>query len=212
MPPTLESSTNNTPAQLLYATLTINRIPETLGYNLAYFAIGIGLTPITPLDLFKHSGLHIIVLFYPSSYLSVSETNSDQDDYLLGALVLARLDADLRANGNATIYDLFTAVGSGDTSTDYNVSAFHADYERLGGNRSEAELRTLLEQPETIEPAYMTPSARVLPDSLTRHPNYTDSTPRETEKQVFPWLVLLLPLAVEAVLRLWDSVSGCDDE
>ncbi|TKX36628.1 hypothetical protein [Halorubrum sp. CGM4_25_10-8A] len=145
-----------------------------------------------------------------SSYLSDSRAALDRDDYLSGALVLARLDADLRANGNATIYDLFTAVGSGEPSTDYNVSAFHADYARLGGNRSEAELRTLLEQPETIEPTYVTPSARVLPDSITRHPSYTGLTPRETEIRVLPFVALLLLIVVEGVLRVRDSITGRD--
>lgn len=148
----------------------------------------------------------------PSSYLPESGAIPDRDDYLSGALVLARLDADLRANGNATIHDLFTAVGSGAASTDYNVSAFHADYERLGGNRSEAELRTLLEQPQTIEPAYVTPSARVLPDSITRRPSFTDITPREAEIRALPFVGLLLFLAVEAVLRVRDLIAGRNDE
>ena len=95
----------------------------------------------------------------PNSYLPESGVIADRDDYLSGALVLAQLDADLRANGNATIYDLFTEVGSGDPATVYDISAFHDDYEQLGGNRSEAELRMLLEDPDTaVEPAYVTPS------------------------------------------------------
>ena len=146
----------------------------------------------------------------PSSYLPESGAIKGRDDYLSGALVLARLDADLRANGNATFYDLFTAVGSGDTTTNYDVSAFHDDYERLGGNRSEAELRTLLEQSDTVEPAYVTPSARVLPDSLARHENYPDSTPREVEIRVLS--VLAFIVLVTGVLKIRESITDQEDD
>ncbi|WP_204365934.1 hypothetical protein [Halorubrum saccharovorum] len=145
-----------------------------------------------------------------SSYLRQSEASLVRDDYTSGALVLARLDADLRGNGNATIYDLFSAVGSGDPATDYDVSAFYDDYERLGGNRSEAELRTLLEQSGTVEPAYVTPSARVLPDSLVRHENYADSTPREVEIRVLS--VLAFIVLVAGVLKARESISDQGDD
>jgi len=83
MPPTLESSTNSSLAQLLRATLTINRIPETLGYNLAYFAIGIGLAPATPPDIFKRKGLPIMVLFFAimlsKMQASIADALHDQD-------------------------------------------------------------------------------------------------------------------------------------
>lgn len=64
MSPTIGFTTNNSLAQTLRAALTINRIPQTLGYNLAYFAIGIGLAPTPPLDIFKHTGLLITILFF----------------------------------------------------------------------------------------------------------------------------------------------------
>jgi hypothetical protein len=148
----------------------------------------------------------------PSSYLSESGAAYNRDDYLLGALVLARLDADLRANGNATIYDLFTAVGSGDPAAEYDVSAFHDDYKRLGGNRSEAELRTLLEQPATaVEPAYVTQSGRVLPDSLTRNQRYTESTPRETEFRLLLLFGLLSVVGLATVREIVESIRSQDD-
>lgn len=62
------------------------------------------------------------------SYLPESEAVLDRDDYTAGSLVLARLDADLRMNGDATVYGLFTAVESGDPAAEYDVSAFHDDY------------------------------------------------------------------------------------
>jgi hypothetical protein len=140
-----------------------------------------------------------------SSYLQQSEVTLDRDDYLFGALVLARLDADLRANGNATVFDLFTAVGSGDPAAKYDVSVFHDDYEQLGGNRSEAELRLLLEQPGTeVEPAYVTPSGRLLPDSLTRHHTYTESTPRETEFRALLLFALLTILVLATAREVLD--------
>lgn len=138
----------------------------------------------------------------PDSYLPESRAVLDRDDYTAGSLVLAQLDADLRTNGDATVYDLFTAVGSGDPTADYDVSAFHDDYERLGGTRSEAELRTLLEEPDTaVEPVYTTPSARVLPDSLTRYPGYSGLSPREIETGAF-----LLSIAF-AVFTLYAARS-----
>jgi len=83
MPPTLEHSTNSPLVQLLRATFTINRIPETLGYNLAYFAIGIGLAPTTLLDIFKHNGLLVMVLFFAvmlsKMQASIADALHDQD-------------------------------------------------------------------------------------------------------------------------------------
>lgn len=146
----------------------------------------------------------------PSSYSPKSGATQVRDDYTAGSLILARLDADLRANGDATIYDLFTAVGSGDPAGQYDVSAFHDDYEQLGGDRSEAELRFLIEQPDTaVEPAYVTSSARVLPDSFTRHPSHTDTTPREIEAYS---LVFFLGVSIIIIWSVWKPKRTTSDQ
>lgn len=52
----------------LRAALTINRVPQTLGYNIAYFAIGLGLTSLPPSIAFKQHGLSVGILFLAAMF------------------------------------------------------------------------------------------------------------------------------------------------
>lgn len=47
----------------LHAILIINRVPEMLGYNIAYFAIGLGLTSLPPSIALEQYGLSFGILF-----------------------------------------------------------------------------------------------------------------------------------------------------
>lgn len=154
----------------------------------------------------------LLTAFYRYEYATnLSNPNSFNDtrvmtDYYKGGLILAQLDEDLRQNGNSTIYDLFEAVGDSDGDSKYNLSDFHNDYNRLGGNRSEQELRTLVSDPgTTVEPPYVTESAVFLPNSMVRGPEYTNRPPKEVEVYKFKRLSILfgpLLLAIFLILLL----------
>jgi hypothetical protein len=75
-------------------------------------------------------------------------------EYRTGAVVLSRLDGDLRTHGDHTMVDVFRRANQHDGR--YNLSDFHSDYAALGGNRSEAEVRAMVADP-TVRPSPWTP-------------------------------------------------------
>jgi 4-hydroxybenzoate polyprenyltransferase len=74
---------NYSPTQTLRTILTINRVPETIGYNIAYFAIGLGLSPDDPVIAFNQYLLPVGVLFaavmLSKMQASIADALHDQD-------------------------------------------------------------------------------------------------------------------------------------
>ncbi|WP_212750813.1 UbiA family prenyltransferase [Haloterrigena sp. H1] len=70
-------------AQTLHDILVINRIPETIGYNIAYFAIGIGLTSLPTAIVIEEHALPLVVLFaavmLSKMSASIADALHDQD-------------------------------------------------------------------------------------------------------------------------------------
>lgn len=139
---------------------------------------------------------------------STFSDTGDKSEYYKGALILAQIDEDLRQNGNSTIFDLFAVVGETEDYSSYNISNFHADYQRLGGNRSEKEFRSLISDPKTtVEPPYVTEPAHILPNSIVRNAAYTDRTPKEVEIDIIKRLAILLGvvLLVIELATVWRN-------
>lgn len=141
--------------------------------------------------------------------------DADRADYTAGALVLAELDRDLRENGNATVFDLFTEVGGTDDHARYNISHFHADYRAFGGTYSEAEVRALLSDPDVeATTPYHTKSGYILSDEHTRSADAIFA-PRELELLIGLFaVVMLLGLAdsLQAHLRSQGEEAGGESD
>lgn len=83
MTPILYFETHESLTQTCQALLNISRVSETLGYNLAYFTIGIGLASNFPVDVFKRYGFLISILFFAVMFskmqASIADALHDQD-------------------------------------------------------------------------------------------------------------------------------------
>lgn len=74
-------NSNYAAARTLRTLLTINRVPETLGYNIAYFAIGLGLTqhPSVVLNQFLPVGVLFAAVMLSKMQASIADALHDQD-------------------------------------------------------------------------------------------------------------------------------------